>query len=103
MATKITDSMIIAAAGSFSLEAVGKVRRILAEAGVETIELHKLEIEALRKYRESARIATAAAERYLASGPLPNHTCIVGDDLAVVDAGSCPYGCRPTEPRRDDL
>lgn len=91
--------MILAAAGSFSLEAVGKVRRILVEAGVEAVELHRLEIEALRKYRENARIADAAAERYLASGPLPDHTCIVGDDGLVADAGSCAFGCRPKAAR----
>jgi len=99
MPTKITDPMIITAAGSFSLEAVGKVRRILDAAGVADVELHRLEIEAVRKHREQARVSAAAAERYLASGPLPDHGCIVDDKGVVTDAGSCPYGCRPTAPR----
>jgi len=99
MATKITDEMIITANGSFSLEAVGKVRRILAAAGVTDIELHRLEIEALRKHREQARLSTAAADRYLASGPLPGHTCIVNHNGTVNDAGNCPFGCRPQATR----
>lgn len=99
MATKITDEMIIAAASSFSLEAVGKVRRILGAAGVPDVELHRLEVEAILKHREQARVHTGAAERYLASGPLPDHTCIVNDLGVVADAGNCPYGCRPQAPR----
>lgn len=99
MATKITDSMIITAAGSFSLQAVDKVRRILTAAGTPDIELHRLEIEAIRKHREIARIATVNAETYLASGPLPDHGCIVDADGIVSDAGNCPFGCRPTEHR----
>jgi hypothetical protein len=99
MTIKITDSMIIAANGSCSLEAVGKVRRILTEGGVTGIELHRLEIEAARKYREQARVANAAADRYLASGPLPYHGCIVDSDGLVTDARSCPFGCRPSAPR----
>jgi hypothetical protein len=99
MPKKITDSMIITAAGSFSLEAVGKVRRILVDAGVPEIELHRLEIEALRKHRENARVHTAAADRYLASGPLPDHGCLVDDAGIVTDAGNCPFGCRPQAAR----
>lgn len=101
MATKITDSMLITAAGSYTPEAVGKVRRILADAGVTDVELHRFEIDALRKYREQARAATAAADRYLASGPLPDHGCIVDDAGIVVDAGNCPFGCRPKASRLD--
>lgn len=99
MATKITDEMIIAAAGSFSLEAVGKVRRILGAAGVPDVELHRLEVEAVRKHREQARVHTGAAERYLAAGPLPDHGCIVDDLGVVIDVGNCPFGCRPKAPR----
>jgi hypothetical protein len=99
MTTKITDAMIITAAGSFTLTAVDKVRRILTEAGVRDVELHRLEIEALRKCREQARVSDAAANRYLASGPLPDHGCIVDVDFVVTDAGNCPYGCRPEAPR----
>lgn len=95
MSTKITDSMIITAAGSFSLEAVSQVRRILDAAGVPDVELHRLEIDAVRKYREQARVSSAAAERYLASGPLPDHGCLVDDAGIVIDAGKCPFGCRP--------
>lgn len=99
MATRITDAMIIAANGSFSLEAVDKVRRILAAAGVTDVELHRLEIEQVRKHREQARVSSAAADRYLASGPLPDHTCIVNHNGTVNDAGNCPFGCRPQAPR----
>lgn len=99
MTVEITDEMIIAANGSFSLESVGKVRRILGAAGVSGIELHKLEIEALRKHRENARASDAAADRYLASGPLPDHRCIVDDAGVVKKAGNCPYGCRSQAPR----
>lgn len=99
MATKITDSMLITAAGSYSPEAVGKVRRILTDAGVTDVELHRFEIEALRKCRERARTLTAEADRYLAAGPLPDHGCIVDDLGVVTDAGNCPFGCRPKAPR----
>lgn len=99
MATKITDAMILAAGGAFSLEAVGKVRRILDAAGVTDVELHRLEIEALRGHREKARMYAAAADRYLASGPLPDHGCIVDGEGVVTDAGNCPLGCRSEAPR----
>lgn len=95
MATKITDQMLIIAAGSFLPEAVGKVRRLLAAAGVTDIELHRHEVEAVRTYREKARSYTAMAEKLLAAGPLPDHGCIVDDHGLVTDAGDCPYGCKP--------
>jgi hypothetical protein len=99
MTTKITDPMILAAGGVFTLEAVSKVRRILDAAGVTDVELHRLEIDAVRKYREQARADTAAAERFLSGGPLPDHACLVDEDGVVTHAESCPYGCRPRSAR----
>jgi len=99
MATKITTEMMITAHGSLGPEAVGKVRRLLTMAGVKDVELHPYEVEAIRTYREKARAFTAQADRYLAAGPLPYHTCIVDELGTVRDAGSCPYGCKPDGPR----
>lgn len=97
-AVKITDSML-AAVGSYDATGVSRVRRILEAAGL-TVELHRHEIEYIAKMREQARASTAAVERLTAAGPMPDHDCRTDEDNIVQDAGSCPFGCRPLEPRR---
>lgn len=101
MPRPMTDEMLAAAAGGrpHTLEVVGGVRRLLALAGVTDVELHPVEILRLRELREAARIATAAAEKLLAAGPLPAHECEVDEAGKVKRNPRCPYGCRYDSPR----
>jgi hypothetical protein len=99
---KITDKMIAAITPGLapSIEAVRKARGVLAEAGMTGVELHPLEIEAVTHYRERERSARHQVEYYLALGPLPDHTCLVGSESGLVKAPrSCPFGCRFDQPR----
>lgn len=106
MMTRITDEMCIAADNHLGPDAVNKTRRILRAAGVEGVELHRYEIAQVIDARERARIALAGADRVLAFGPLPEHTCRVDADQLVLPLApssgartDCPYGCRAGVPR----
>lgn len=97
MVVRITDAMLIVAAGSaapFTATAVSRVRRILAAAGhVDDVELHRIEIEEIRRYRDTARAASVAADRILARGPLPHCCCSVDPETGLVAAtNDCQLG-----------
>jgi hypothetical protein len=101
MTTRITTEMLlVVGAGGVTAENVGRVRRLLAAAGVEDVELHALEVEAVKRYREQARVALASADKLLAAGPLPTHTCVTAvDDGPVTATNGCPVGCCAGKPR----
>lgn len=100
MATRITLRMVfMVSSGGVTLENVDRVRRVLEAAGVEDVELHALEVDAVLRYREGARLKLAAADRLLAAGPLPEHTCEVIPDGTVSATNDCPVGCNAGRPR----
>ena len=50
---KITDAMMQNIGnGAYTLENVARIRNVLTEAGIEDIELHRLEVESIRKHRD---------------------------------------------------
>lgn len=99
MVVKITTKMLFAAGSGVTAENVGRVRRVFAEAGIEDVELHAIEVERLIQLREVVRVTEASIERILASGPLPEHTCQTGPNWQVLQTNDCPVGCSANRPR----
>lgn len=94
MTVRITTKMLFTVGGGgVTAESVDRVRRILEAGGVEDVELHALEVAAVTRLREQARLATASADRILASGPLPEHACEVSESGRVTATNDCPVGC----------
>jgi hypothetical protein len=101
MTIRITTDMLNALGGAYTAENVRRVRALLSAAGVADVELHPLELAELHRYRESERVARSGAERIVALGPMPPHTCSVSEHGFVHEHNDCPHGCRPNEPRRE--
>lgn len=93
MTVEITDAMLAqVGTGAHTLENVGRVRRILAAAGVEDVELHKLEIQQIRLLRAQQAELAAAAEKLFAAGPMPFCRCEPKDDGSGLIGNT--YGCK---------
>ena len=102
MAVRITDEMLIACGGSAfnTLENVSRVRRILSQAGVQDVELHRLEIRQIRQLTDDVRRRRLQLAQLLESGPRPSeHTCDLSESGLVREHGDCPFGCTPGEMR----
>lgn len=101
MTIRITTDMINTLGGAYTAENVRRVRALLVAAGVADVELHPLEIIELQQQRDRERMARAQAERLLALGPMPPHTCTLGDDGHVNVNNNCPHGCQRNFARRE--
>lgn len=92
---QITDAMMQNIGnGTYTLDNVARIRNVLTEAGVGDIELHPVEIDAIRRHREAERLARAWAEKLLAAGPMPICTCTLHGDGTVETTNGCKLGHR---------
>jgi hypothetical protein len=76
MAVKITDRMLSLLGKGVSMPAIMTLRHLLAEAGVDDVELHPVEIAEIERSRAAAAHRLREAEQIEALGPMP-----VVDDL----------------------
>jgi len=101
--TRITDKMLAALGGAYTLDNVSKARSLLTLAGITDIELHRLEVERLVELRLKERSARALADAIRDAGPLPECRCILRTDGTglVADFNGCALGHRNGEHPRE--